>query len=376
MKRSILASVLVGLSLVQNLAYANIITDLPNPWESDDAVSAGNTPSTVPPSAQSEEVPRAPESREVESKELRIGDRVYYANWVGTVKSFLPYDKVLLARDGYYDVAVEKSYLAKSVRCERSGRLCVNDQVIYATALGKVKEAFANGMILISRDGYYDSFVEERSLGKAVRCLKSLCSGDQVIYYNTAGTIKSLFDNRQVIIGREGYYDSVVDVGDLFKRTKCDSKGRICEGDKIVYYSSAGVVLRMYSNDKVVIQRSGYYDSVVEATEVAKAVNCLGDVCVGNRVFYYQSIGTVVGLFANKQVLLRRDGYHDSFVALEDVAKSVQCLPKHKICAGDKVSYYNSPGLVKEVFANGKVLVVRSGYYDGFLDVSDLKKLP
>lgn len=384
MNRSFLASVLAGLSLVQNLAYANIITDLPNPWDGEDVVSAGSTPSTASPAAPPSAPPVAPPSAaptpeaprgEEAPRELRVGDRVYYSSRIGVVKAFLSDDKVLLAVDGYYDFAAEKSLVAKSVRCEPSGRLCVNDQVLFSSSVGKVKEAFANGMILLSRDGYYDYLVEGSSLSKAVRCLKSICVNDQVVYSNTSATVKNLFDNRQAVIARPGYYDTVVDVGYLFKRTKCDSKGRICEGQKIAYGGTVGVALQVYSNDQVLLQRSGYYDAFVDVAYVSKAVDCLGDVCVGNRVFYSQTVGTVVGLFANEQVLLRRDGYYDAFVAREHIAKSTRCLPKYGICAGDKVSYYNSMGTAKEVFANGKVLLERSGYYDAFVEASDLKKM-
>ncbi|MEK2644618.1 beta-sandwich domain-containing protein [Bdellovibrio sp. BCCA] len=303
---------------------------------------------------------------------IRTGDRVYYSNSVGEVRSIFSNGKAVVARDGYYDVTVDLRDLAKSISCV--GKICVKDDVLFENTMGYAKEVFSNGKVRLIRNGYYDTFVEASSLAKYVKCLGSLCEGDAVIFSGTSGKVTALYDNGKVLLERIGYYDTFVDYRSVAKATSCSSTGTVCVGDTVYYQGSVGKIRTIYANNQALLDRNGYYPTYVDTSALAKSVRCLGALCLGARVYFSSSVGTVAAIFANGKVLLQRAGYYDTFADSVSLSRSVQCERVTGICAGDTVIFSNTMGLVAEIFENGQALFVRSGYYDTFVDAKLLAK--
>lgn len=308
-----------------------------------------------------------------ESTVIRVGDTVLYASSsVGRVSAIFANGKANLVRDGYYDAVVNVSDLSKSLRCETSGRLCAGDKVAYGSSVGFAAKVFANGRALLQREGYYDAVVSVNDLGKAVSCAGVVCTGDQVVYGGSSGVAKAVFDNGVVQLVREGYYDSFVNVKDLGKALSCDNRAAICAGDVVYYAGTTGVAKRVYSNGRALLVRDGYYDAIVNTQDLAKSVRTLGVLSVGDRVNYTSTVGVLKALYTNGYALLVREGYYDAFVKASDLGKSVRCFDG--ICAGDTVLYGSTAGRVLQVFHNGNASLAREGYYDAIVRIRDLVK--
>ncbi|WII71254.1 beta-sandwich domain-containing protein [Bdellovibrio sp. 22V] len=307
-----------------------------------------------------------------EDSVIRSGDVVYYQNSVGTVRGVYSNGQALLVRDGYYDTNVQVRDLSKSVRCYE--RICAGDGVEYSNSAGTALRVFANGKILLQRDGYYDSFADVRNVGKKVACVGNVCAGAKVLYQGVAGVAVAVYDNSKALIVRDGYYDSFADTKALGVKTSCDSRGVICEGDVVYHSGTIGVARAIYGN-KVLLVRDGYYDTSVDADSLAKRTKCVQGVCTGARVYLSGTIGVIADVFTNGKALLQRNGYYDTMVDVGSVSLAVKCDSRSGICLGSTVIYQNTSGRVVELFANGKALVVRNGYYDTWFDVSSLARL-
>ncbi|KHD89497.1 MAG: hypothetical protein OM95_03855 [Bdellovibrio sp. ArHS] len=304
---------------------------------------------------------------------ISTGDRVYYNNSVGVVLGVYSNGKVNLKREGYYDTTVSLDQLAKSVRCTSKGRICVKDVVLVSGGMGKAKEVFTNGKVLVVREGYYDSFVDADSIGKEVDCLGSICKGSNVIYSSSAGKIKAIFDVKKAVLSRPEYYDTVVDVGLIAAEVNCTPKKGICKGMHVHYSGSQGLVKAAYANGHALIARDGYYNSFPHEDSLAPEVKCDRGICQGDRVYYSNSSGVAEKVFKGI-IRFKRSGYYDAYPTSDQVSPAVRCEKNNRICQGDAIFYNGSQAVAAEVYANGIVMVKRSGYYDTYVHSDRLAK--
>lgn len=138
-----------------------------------------------------------------------VGSRVMDSNNnIGDVVEVYSNGKVKVLWFSYYST-VSISTLAKGVPCNQ--RLCVGDRVNDTASnlqqnVGKVVEAFENGMVSVWFDGHLGYSKRHHSeLGKGYRCIEEYCVG--ALFKDKTGTIGKiveLFDNGNVRVSRDG----------------------------------------------------------------------------------------------------------------------------------------------------------------------------
>lgn len=141
---------------------------------------------------------------------------------------------------------------------------------------------------------------------------------------------------------------------------------KLCVGDRIIDDGDrAGTVLEIFDNGKVsVTLDGGAYDSYVkEASSLGKAVRCLENICVKNRIMEESDrTGSVLEVFDNGKAIVKLDGgaFNPYVRRVETLAKKVRC--SQTICNKDRImDDGDRVGSVVEVFSNGKAIVTFDG---------------
>ncbi|WP_374078524.1 beta-sandwich domain-containing protein [Bdellovibrio bacteriovorus] len=250
---------------------------------------------------------------------------------------------------------------------QESKQIRVGDRVIYSDSyFGKVLEIFQAGKARVALDGYSTpQLVEISSLGKSVNCDSGFCVGDSVLYSENTGVVKEIFANGKARVALNGYSSVyVLSTKELAKETQCI--GNVCVGDRIQYAgANPGVVKRTFANGKVQVALDSYSSLyLVSHTELAKAANCAGDrrICVGDSILYSENAGTVKQVYSNGTAVVALHGYSSLYtVSVKELSKEVRCDDRG-ICGGDRVLYSSNVGTVISIYSNGKAKISLDGY--------------
>jgi preprotein translocase subunit YajC len=190
-----------------------------------------------------------------------------------------------------------------------------------------------------------------------------ICVGDRVIY--TSGDraqVQEVFSNGKIAIkwDNSAWSESVVRKTELSKSVNCLSQ--ICTGDRVAFTSGDRATVReMFANRKVIIDwdNSAWSDSAVSLNELAKSSECSGRICVGNRVAYTSGdTGRIVETYDDGRVVLDWDNsaWSNSVVKEGQVSRAYRCMGE--LCRGDRVIYTsNDRASVVEIYEDGRVKI-------------------
>jgi hypothetical protein len=189
----------------------------------------------------------------------------------------------------------------------------------------------------------------------AQTCLESICSGDVVIDSSDyVGSVVGIVDNKLIYRVGSSEYRSIP--SSLSKEV---SDENFTKGKTVLTSSdSIGTVLYVFANGKIQYNVSGYkYVSRDLAYEVPSYADLLPSTEVMNN---NESIGNVVKLFSNGRVQYSISNYK-YFSPASDLYKKIETIDGLK--EGSSVINTNeSIGVVKKIFKNGKVQYSISNY--------------
>ncbi|MGZ3807049.1 MAG: hypothetical protein ACXVCE_03115, partial [Bacteriovorax sp.] len=195
----------------------------------------------------------------------------------------------------------------------------------------------------------------------AQSCVENICIGDNVIDSSeiTGSVLGIDSSNNQIIYQRTGY-------SSINKESASNLSDEVSSTDfpigKLVLdeYEIIGQVKIAFRNGKVLYQRNGYSSNNVSAN-LSPAVEQIGAIKVNSRVIdEYNLSGSVKALFKNGKMSYLRDGYSSSNISKN---LAVQVLSYGDLATDDKiVDNYDLQGKIQEIYADGRVKYLRSGY--------------
>lgn len=151
------------------------------------------------------------DSSECDSKnKFCIGDAILYQQlYEGTVTKIYPDGTIGVRLMNGSSQNARANQLAKSLRCTENVAVsvCVGDRVRVQSMGATVLGLYSNGRAKVQIDRQNRPvFVDQNSLAKPLRCVKSICVGQKVSYGNQRATVKEIYSNNtaRVTIGLLG----------------------------------------------------------------------------------------------------------------------------------------------------------------------------
>jgi hypothetical protein len=144
-------------------------------------------------------------------------------------------------------------------------------------------------------------------------------------------------------------------------------------GERIYYEGSAGSVLAIYENGKVLVH--AIYNYTVDPSKLARTQGCSylsTKFCVDTNVYYEGTEGIVLGIFEDGRVLIK--AIYTYAISPSELALTEGCSKKNsKVCVDSNVYYEGTKGKVLGVFEDGRVLI--KAIYSYIVDPSELALL-
>lgn len=415
MKRRLIATVLAALSMMQNSALADILTDLPNPG---DGMEAETQPQTTPPVAQqqSQEAPPAAPAlqrqykgdvnvkqisrkKDGETRKITFRQSLSLLSFeVKVQKSRVKiHEAALILTNGQrVDVRELRNLnVLETGSVVSSGNLNLRD----AVAAIEIRGESYSGESDISLSAISDVGVPHMTAQEPVPPVPSPSApvkpaestviqvGDTVLYSEASsdyvGTVQEIFRSGKATVRFKGYSGtSVVHVTKLGRALNCHSD--LCAGERVIFDGSekyVGTVRAVYSNGRAQIKFDGYSDtSFIGISRLAKGVSSKSGLRLDDRVLLSTGtddyVGKVMEIFSDGTTKIKFDGYSGySFVAAKKLAKVVDSVGAYR--PGSRVLFSNGygpyAGTVREMFADGTASIRFDGY--GSLSFINVKKL-
>lgn len=245
------------------------------------------------------------------------------------------------------------------------GQICVGKRVIDSSDYIGVVNSVGLSEVTYTIPGYSASTANPNELSPEVVEKGSMKAGVTVIDTSQyIGTVNHIFQNGKVQYTIPGYNPSVANISSLSAVVK--SVGQIQIGSTVIDSSQyIGTVQQIFENGDVQYVIQGYNPSIAQASTLSVKVDSVG--ALSAQVLVIDSsdyIGTVQQVFANGLVQYTIPGYNASITQASTLSPQVTACPTATdITAGVTViDSSNYIGVVKKVFANGKVQYAIPGY--------------
>lgn len=276
-------------------------------------------------------------------------------------------------------------------RAEESSVVRVGDRVHFNNGndyVGTVMELFTSGKARVSFPGYSQhSILDLKDLSRSVNCQANQCVGERVLFDNGTkyvGVISLAFSNGVRQVRFPGYSEPSYLKGDkLHKAIQC--VGDICTGERIIYSNGsdyfAGTVREIFTNGQVSIKFDGYPElSYLDHKQLQKSRSCAGDICVDARILFNNGNGNYVGrvteVYTDGTAKIKFEGYSEySYIKASRLVKVAASISGYT--NGTRVLYNNGSNLyvgsVRDVFADGTASIRFEGYSElSFINVNKL----
>lgn len=386
MKRRLLAPTIALLSLTQHMAYADIITDLPNPAEDVIEESQAQTPSAS--QTESDKTHQRQYTGEVNILEIsrKSGGEVRKVILQQPL-SLLSFE--ILVKRGRVQVHEVTLITTSGLRVDArelrqtpiletavkvsSGNLHLREAIAAIEIRAESHQIEADlGLSAVSETGIpkMTSTMSTKKTSEPATTPESavIRVGDTVnLHYGNndyVGTVLEIIQSKRAKVRFKGYSEtSIIDLSQLSRAINCS--GTLCVGKRVLFVngnnSYAGTVKAVFANGRVEVKFDGYeLHSFIIENRLSETVNCIEDLCLGNRVLFNNGMnyfrGTVREIFANRKASVRFDGYDDNVqIDVSILFKTTERIGNYR--SGIRIIYNNGNrnylGVIREVFRSG-----------------------
>lgn len=410
MERKVVATVLFALTMMQSAAYAQIISDLPVPGDSDGQVvsttvtTTSSGPRTPPPPVRENINRNYADVANLDQISRKSGGEPYrfhlsqptqvrYLELTVQVSRVKIHEATVTTARGQRYVIREfnNSDVLAAGTLLTSENLNVNDDV----RMIELRMESYSQPATISLKAVGNNSVPRLTVQRPVVSTPpttpsqpsrpvdtQLRAGDQVISVSSSsgkvydGRVVEVYQNGKVLVrDTDDGKTYVRDQSGVHKRISCSSS-RVCEGEEVLAYPVGssnkayfGRITAVYSGNLVKMRDSDDGKEYFRASSlIHRKVNCIESLCVKDRVLSMSSndkayFGSVVGIYSNGLVYVRDDDDGKSYARqLSAVAKEVKC--SNGFCRGDRVLSTTSNGR----YYSGRV---EAAYTNGIIGVRD-----
>lgn len=132
-----------------------------------------------------------------------------------------------------------------------------------------------------------------------------------------------------------------------------------CANDRVNFANYAGVILEIFNNGNAKIELDNQLGIVFKNIDtLGLGVKCNEHICQDYRVIFSQYTGTVIEVFSNGNAKVKLDytNGHIQFKKVSDLSVEVNCL--EDLCKGDRVNFEHYTGNALELYSNGIVKIL------------------